>query len=48
MKKNTKDILQRKRKQRWIELGIAAIGYMIGIGLGIWSIVQMFLFSISK
>ena len=48
MGKGTKDILQRKRKQRWIELGIAAIGYIVGIGLGVWFILQMFLYGVSK
>lgn len=48
MKGNTKRILKRMRIQRWIELGIAGIGFLIGIGLGIWILIKMVVLGISK
>jgi hypothetical protein len=48
MKGDTKKILNRIRIQRWIELGIAGMGFLIGIGLGIWILIKMVLLGISK
>jgi ABC-type proline/glycine betaine transport system permease subunit len=41
MKGNTNKILNRIRIQKWIELGIASIGVLIGIGLGIWILIEI-------
>lgn len=45
MKKDlVKSLIRRKR----IELIVAFIGYIIGMGIGVWVMVEMFLLSISK
>ena len=48
MKGNTNKILKRMRIQRWIELSIAGIGFLIGIGLGIWILIEIVQRGISK
>lgn len=42
------DKLKRIRIKKWIELGIAGMGFLIGIGLGLWIMVKMVLLGISK
>jgi hypothetical protein len=45
MKRNPlKERLKRKR----LELMVAGLGYLIGIGLGLWGMVKMVLLGISK
>jgi hypothetical protein len=39
-----KDMIQRKKR----ELIVAFIGYIIGMGIGVWVMIQMVLFGISK
>ena len=43
-----RDIVKRVIRRKKIELIIALIGYLIGMGLGIWFIVQMLVLGISK
>lgn len=45
MKRN---LLKERIKRKRLELLIAGIGYIIGIGLGMWLIVKMLLLNISK
>jgi hypothetical protein len=40
--------LKQRIKRKRLELLIAFIGYLIGIGLGLWLIIQMVLFGISN
>ena len=40
--------LKNRIKRKRLELLIAFIGYLIGIGIGLWLIIQMVLFNISK
>ena len=42
------DKVKRIVRRRKLELLTALLGYLIGIGLGLWAIVKMFLFGISK
>lgn len=44
MDKKVKRIVRRKK----IELLVAGLGYLIGIGLGLWGMVKMVLLGISK
>ncbi len=48
MKGNKKNLAQRDVKRKRIELIIGGIGYLIGIGLGVWVIIKMVLLNISK
>ncbi len=48
MKGNTKKILNRIRIKKWIELGIAGIGFLIGMVLGVWILIKIVLLNISK
>jgi hypothetical protein len=48
MKGNTNRILKRIRRQRWIELGIASIGVLTDIGLGIWILIEIVIIGIQK
>ena len=42
------DRLKRIRVKKWIELGIAGMGFLIGIGLGLWILIKIVLLNISK
>jgi hypothetical protein len=48
MKGNKKNLAQKRVRRKRLELIIAGIGYMIGIGLGVWLIIQMLVLGISK
>jgi len=49
MKKDNKRNLALKRiRRKRLELIIAGLGYVLGIGLGLWCIIQMLVFGISK
>jgi hypothetical protein len=49
LNKNKKtDLVKRVIRRKRIELIVAFIGYLIGIGIGIWCIIQMVLLGISK
>lgn len=43
-----KDLVKSRIRRKRMELIVAFIGYIIGIGIGICVMVQMFLLSISK
>jgi len=48
MKRNKRIAIQNKIRRQRLELIIAGLGYAIGIGLGLWFIVQMLVLGISK
>jgi hypothetical protein len=41
-------ILKRKRRDKWIWLLISTIGFLFGVGLGIWILVKIFLLGVSN
>ena len=41
--KGKRDLVKRLIRRQKIELIVAFIGYVIGIGIAVWSIVQIFL-----
>jgi hypothetical protein len=43
-----KDLLKNRIKRKRIELFVAFMGYLIGIGLGLWFIISMLIYGISK
>ena len=45
MKRN---LLKERIKRKRLELLIAGLGFIVGIGLGIWAMIQMVLLNISK
>lgn len=44
-KKDASELLETKYKRERIEYGIGLVGILIGMGLGVWVIIQIFLLS---
>jgi ABC-type lipoprotein release transport system permease subunit len=43
-----KDLVKRVIRRKRIELFVALMGYLIGIGIGVWFIILMVMYGISK
>jgi len=43
-----RDIVKDRIKRKRLELMVAGIGFIIGIGIGVWLIIQMFWLGISN
>lgn len=48
MKGKKKDLTQKIVRRNKLELIVAFIGYIIGIGIGLWFIIQLIWIGISK
>jgi hypothetical protein len=43
-----RDIVKDRIRRKRLELIVAGIGFIIGIGIGVWLIIQMFVLGISN